>query len=231
MSVEDIELGTIKLQPNDRAKRVIVRYRNGIFLLTHPSFMSRQEILKTIESMKPDLHKLRKKAAPEYIFSEDSVFQTHSFQVIVKPNTQKNIYTSLKDGFLHITYPKHIDVEDSEFQLYIKKLVEDACRFEAKRLLPERVRFFAKQHNFIVNDIKINKSRSRWGSCSGRKDINLSYFCMMLPKHLIDFVILHELCHTVEMNHGPRFWTLLDSISGNEAKELTQELKMTKLKW
>jgi len=80
-------------------------------------------------------------------------------------------------------------------------------------------------HGFRFSDVKINKSTSRWGSCSFKKSINLSYFCLLLPPHLLDLIVLHELCHTREMNHGDKFWIHLDSVTGNRAKALTLELK------
>lgn len=231
MNIEDDQLGIIKLQANARARRIVVRYRDGAFLLTHPSFVSEKEIRKTIEMMKPNLLKLKSKSAPKFIFNEDTLFKTLSFEVVIRQNTQNNIYTNLKDGVLSITYPQHTLVNGEEFQTYIKNTIEKACRLEANRILPSRVMELAKLHGFIVNDIKINKSRSRWGSCSTKQNINLSYFCMMLPQHLVDFIILHELCHTKEMNHGIHFWALLDSVSNNQSKKLTNELKQTKLKW
>lgn len=231
MNIEDRELGIIKLKPNARARRIVVRYRDGAFVLTHPPFVSEKEIRKTIELMKPNLQKLKDKAVPQFVFDEATVFQTLSFEVVVKQNALSNVYTNLKDGILSITYPHNIDLESEEFQLYIKSTIEKACRLEANRILPTRVAELAEEYGFIVGDVKINKSRSRWGSCSTKRNINLSYFCMMLPKHLVDFIILHELCHTKEMNHGPRFWALLDSVSNNQSKELTRELKQTKLKW
>ena len=76
--------------------------------------------------------------------------------------------------------------------------------------------------------MKINSSKGRWGSCSARKAINLSYYLVLLPKHLIDYVLLHELCHTREMNHGERFWALLNSVTDGKALELREELKQYK---
>ena len=73
--------------------------------------------------------------------------------------------------------------------------------------------------------MKINSSRGRWGSCSARKDINLSYYLVLLPFRLIDYVLLHELCHTREMNHSERFWQLLDRFTGGKALALRKELK------
>ncbi len=82
----------------------------------------------------------------------------------------------------------------------------------------------AKQLNLVVKDVKIRKFRSRWGSCDKNKNISLNYLLIMLPKPTIDYVIMHELCHTVYMNHQKNFHNLLKSISGSE-KECKKVLK------
>lgn len=99
-------------------------------------------------------------------------------------------------------------------------------KISALEYLPDRLHTLAALYNFTYSSVKISKGKSRWGSCSSKKNISLSLFLMKLPLHLIDYVILHELCHTEEMNHGPRFWELLDKVCGGNAKALRKELKM-----
>jgi len=98
-------------------------------------------------------------------------------------------------------------------------------RKKAQNFLPDRLRLLAETHHFQYQSVNIRKSKTRWGSCSTKKVINLSLYLMILPEYLIDYVLLHELCHTVEMNHSPAFWALLNQHTGDKAKILRQELR------
>ena len=91
--------------------------------------------------------------------------------------------------------------------------------------MPDRLKTLADRYKFTFTGVRIMNSKTCWGSCSTRKSINLSLSLMLLPWHLIDYVLLHELCHTVEMNHSDRFWKLLNEITENRALMLRQELK------
>lgn len=99
--------------------------------------------------------------------------------------------------------------------------VEDLERFrrQAKQLLPQRVAALAAQHGFSYSKISIKNIHSRWGSCSAQNNLNFSIYLMNLPDELVDYVILHELCHTVHKNHGVKFWTLLDAVTGGKARQ------------
>ena len=107
---------------------------------------------------------------------------------------------------------------------YTTKQIE-MMRREAKALLPERVAFWAQKFGFKYGRVSIRASRSKWGSCSGDNNISLSLFLMTLPEHLRDYVIIHELCHTVHHNHSAAFHALVDRCLGGNEKNLRSELR------
>lgn len=129
-------------------------------------------------------------------------------------------------GLVELVYPPLTDF--SALQPWLFKVVCEALRNQARLILPERLAELARQHGFSYARVSINSARTRWGSCSGRKSINLSLFLMVLPRRLSDYVLLHELCHTVEMNHGPRFWALMDKVTDGRAKALRAELRQVR---
>lgn len=105
-----------------------------------------------------------------------------------------------------------------------KALVEELRR-AAKEDLPPRIERLAQHTGLRYAGLTIRAARTKWGSCSARNTISLSLFLMKLPEHLRDFVIIHELCHTVHHDHSPRFHALVDRlVSGNE-KALNWELR------
>lgn len=105
-----------------------------------------------------------------------------------------------------------------------RKAAELLLRQRALEYLPGRTAELAKLHGFSYRRISIRGSRTRWGSCSAVNNINLSIHLMQLPYHLIDYVILHELVHTIHKNHSPVFWQLLNQHTGN-AKALAREVR------
>jgi len=103
-----------------------------------------------------------------------------------------------------------------------------ALRSEAKAYLPGRLEELAGRYGFEFNAVRIKHNVSNWGSCSSKKNINLNLNLMRLPEKLRDYVMLHELCHLREMNHGPEFKALLESVCP-DWKELRGELKEYRL--
>lgn len=105
-----------------------------------------------------------------------------------------------------------------------KRRIEELRRL-AKADLPLRVERISKMLGLPCKGLTIRASRTKWGSCTSRNTISLSLFLMALPEHLRDYVIVHELCHTVHHNHSARFHALVDRCLGGREKELAKELK------
>lgn len=101
----------------------------------------------------------------------------------------------------------------------------EELRRAAKADLPARLERLSQATGLKYTKLSIRASRSKWGSCSGRDHISLSLFLMSLPEHLRDYVIVHELCHTVHHNHSPRFHALADQLTGGNEKALNRELR------
>ncbi len=101
----------------------------------------------------------------------------------------------------------------------------EELRRAAKVDLPGRIARLSEATGLKYEKLSIRASRTKWGSCSGRNHISLSLFLMALPEHLRDYVIIHELCHTVHHNHSPRFHALVDRLVGGREKALNRELR------
>jgi len=79
-------------------------------------------------------------------------------------------------------------------------------KLKAKKYIPERVEYLANKFNKKYNQIKITSAKTRWGSCTSKKNLNFSYRLIEKEKKAIDYVIIHELAHLKYMNHSKDFW-------------------------
>lgn len=85
----------------------------------------------------------------------------------------------------------------------------------AQKILPDMVHRKEQIMNLYANKIGVTAAKTRWGSCSGRNNINFSWRLMMAEPEVIDYVIVHELAHIKEKNHGKRFWRLVEKYEPN----------------
>jgi len=228
--ITDTELGTIEFIHNERSKHIRVRILASGLKVTLPVKASQDEAMKFINSIRKKLIQKQEKLEQglqksNIVIDERSQLQTLTFVVEAKAIARKNIYFSLKNSVLNIEFPVGTNCTDAETQQHFWNGISYFLRKEAKRLLPDRTKQLSDKFGFEFTDVKIQSSKSRWGSCSGLKSINLSLYLMLLPAPLIDYVILHELCHTKEMNHGVKFWKWMDKVTNDKSKELRAQLK------
>lgn len=98
---------------------------------------------------------------------------------------------------------------------------------QARELVHAKLEQFNSYYNFTYHEVSIGAQRSRWGSCSSKKNLNFNYKILFLPEELQDYLIVHELAHLKEMNHGPRFWSVVAETIPNPKQKAKQLRKLT----
>lgn len=79
----------------------------------------------------------------------------------------------------------------------------------ARVVIHARLAYFNSFYNHTLNKVFIKNTKSRWGSCSTKGNLNFNYKLLFLPQEVADYVVVHELCHLKHFNHGPDFWALV----------------------
>ncbi len=222
-------VGNVEIRVNHKAKRMTLRVKpNGMPYLVIPKTQQiKTESINTFLATNIDWIKMQKLKYDKVqtVFCANSDFRTYCHKLnIIFSDKYKSAQASILKDEIRIVFPLATDIKLANSQKFIRTVIEIALRDEANTFLPTLVSDFAKQHKLKYNRVSLKKAKTRWGSCSAKKNINLNLHLMRLPQHLINYVILHELAHTVELNHSKRFWNLLESICANSAaldKELS----------
>lgn len=97
----------------------------------------------------------------------------------------------------------------------IKKLADKALQH-----IPKRVSYYAKQIGVTYGKITIRNQKTRWGSCSSKGNLNFNCLLMLTPSEVIDYVVVHELCHRKEMNHSVAFWAEVEKVIPNYKEQV-----------
>jgi len=97
----------------------------------------------------------------------------------------------------------------SQLHAAIKKRIERYLKEQAQRIIQPKVDYYAQLTQLTPTAIKIRQYRARWGSCNNKGELSFNYLLMMLPIEVIDYVVIHELCHLRYLNHSKDFWQLV----------------------
>lgn len=217
--------GRISITYNPNARRITMRARHDGIYITMPPYASKKELEKALEIHGEKLHEQQKKIQPTLIETGYRI-DTPLFRFTLQTISQKEFMLKRSaEGTYTLLCPQDKPLSNNRRQEWLRKVITESLRHRAKELLPLRLKELADVKGFNYGKISIRDSHTRWGSCNSKKDISLSIYLVMLPQRLIDYVIMHELCHTVEMNHSPRFWSLLDKALSDNSKKLRQQLK------
>lgn len=220
-------LGPIEIERVARARNIRISVRRGRVRVAYPWFTSRERALQFLDTkldwVRATLEKQQRTEAERVICPPFRTRQ-HELRVVTDERATRASVRITSDA-ITLRLPASADIADAESQELINKGVTEALRREARELLPAMVEVVSRRTGLNYRSVAIRATRSKWGSCSSRNDLSLSAYLMLLPDHLIEYIIVHELCHTVHRNHSAEFHSLVDHHLGGREKEFNRELK------
>lgn len=223
--ISDKDFGKIHFVVRRSARNITMRVKEDGLHVTTPPYRSITALLEAIAPFRERLRNVCSEVKPKP-FDLNFSIEAECFRLKLETSPLKNFTVSMRDETVVIACPAHADFTTDRVQTLVKNAVMRAMRKKAEEYLPPLVQYWSSLFDLPYNKVTISKARSRWGSCSSKRDISLSFYLMLLPAHLMDYVILHELAHTSEMNHGPKFWELLNQLTDGKALALRKELRM-----
>ncbi|HOT14526.1 MAG TPA: SprT family zinc-dependent metalloprotease [Bacteroidales bacterium] len=228
------DIGLVEIIKRRQNRRIIVKSGNHQVCLrvSVPYYVSFDEALgfvhKNIDTIRNKLINLKSHSIIPAVINEGFNYKNAFFSVKIErvlPLSPKKEVELCQNGREYIIrVDEKLDLQNEKMQEKLLFYFEKIIRKEAKQYLPDRLKQLSALHNIPFHSVKINNARTRWGSCSSNNQINLTLKLMLLPAHLIDYVLLHELAHVVHKNHSPKFWAFLSSLT-DDILQKRNELK------
>jgi len=196
----------VTLRLNPRARRLIVKVHpsTGEVTVVAPSRRALDNALAFARS-ETDWIKKRLARVPKPVplgFGERIPYRGELHQIVEGEKGRAPAWIDEEDGepvILVSGHPQHAE-----------RRVLDFLKREARRVLDERVMHHAAKIGIKPRRITVRDTASRWGSCSAARSLSFSWRLILAPDYVLDYVVAHEMAHLKEMNHGPRFWKLVD---------------------
>lgn len=216
--VKDSQLGDIFVRINPRAKYISIKIKHGDVVLVCPTNKSRERAFEFLNEKRQWIEQNQDKFRNKIKFNLSLPIETRLYEILRagdSPHSNK--------------IARYITIEQDDtaetIELKTRQMLENVWLAEAKELLPRRIEMLARNLGFSYSGVSFKKSCRKWGSCSVDNNISLNYRLMQLPNELIDFIIIHELCHTVHKNHSSQFHSLVNECTCGRERELIKKMK------
>ncbi len=224
------QYGPVEVHEDTRCKRLTLKFYDGgrRLRMSVPPRTTPKFILEFFKNYAEAIGNVAKKATErsQYTdFTPDTVFHTRKHELAFKIDPKGRLLGQVSADKATVFYPEGTDFTDKKIQGFIRKVIDAALMQEAKEYLPGRLSELAAANGLKYHTIDIRNTHSQWGSCSTKGRICLNSQLMRLPDDLIDLVLLHELTHTIHMDHSPSFYADLDRFLGGRHDELNKRLK------
>ena len=224
MSIVDKEFGEIKIRKNKLARSVKLSVGvDGSLRASIPYYSPEFAVRRLVNGSRDEIRKMLATHNAKNSYQDgDLIGKAHT--LFLRKFLGEEIKISNEGNQILIQIPQGLDFENPLVQSEIRKTVSKILRKQAKAYLPRRISFLAEKYDFNFEKLRFSHTGTRWGSCSSSGTISLNIALMNLPHHLIDYVIIHELCHTRQMNHSSKFWQEVEKYCPNY-KACVKEMK------
>lgn len=205
---EDPKLGKVTIRRSALSSRVRMSIApNGTIRVSAPRHIPLFMIKRVVSQSRTDLQLMIDSQRPTLDYVDGSpIGKSHSLSV--RPAATLAV---AREGLrVIVSLPSDTTLADNDVQVALREVIIAALRREAKGYLPKRLAFLAEKYDFSYHHVRFSHASSRWGSCSSTGTISLNIALMKLPFELIDYVLIHELAHTKEMNHSASFWAIVE---------------------
>ncbi len=224
MAIVDKEFGEIKIRKNKLARSVKLSVGvDGSLRASIPYYSPEFAVRRLVNGSRDEIRKMLATHNAKNSYQDgDLIGKTHT--LFLRKFSGEEIKISNEGNQILVQIPQELAFENPLVQSEIRKTVSKILRKQAKAYLPRRIDFLAEKYGFSFEKLRFSHTGTRWGSCSSSGTISLNIALMNLPHHLIDYVIVHELCHTRQMNHSSKFWQEVEKYCP-DYKKYVQEIK------
>ena len=224
MAIVDKEFGEIKIRKNKLARSVKLSVGvDGSLRASIPYYSPEFAVRRLVNGNRDEIRKMLATHNAKNSYQDgDLIGKTHT--LFLRKFSGEEIKISNEGNQILVQIPQELAFENQLVQSEIRKTVSKILRKQAKAYLPRRIDFLAEKYGFSFEKLRFSHTGTRWGSCSSSGTISLNIALMNLPHHLIDYVIIHELCHTRQMNHSSKFWQEVEKYCP-DYKKYVQEIK------
>lgn len=204
----DNEFGEITIRRSLRSSAVRISVApNGTLKASLPSYAPLFMVKRLVNSSRAQLRSMLAQHKPAYDLQDGmQIGKSHRLAII---NGRHFTVKRYKQQITVILGPADL-ITNPTIENKVRTEITAALRLEAKHYLPRRLRQLADTLGYDYERIRFSHAGSRWGSCSSSGTISLNIALMKLPHELIDYVLVHELSHTKQMNHSTQFWRLVE---------------------
>lgn len=204
-TITDNKYGEIIVRRHSLSRRLKLSVNpSGNLTVSAPLYTPTPLIKFFIKSLHKDIKQLIDEHTTSYIES-GPIGKSHRL-IIQQSNETSIVY---KKPLIRVYVEDVRQITEPSIQKDIRSKISQALKTEAKAYLPRRIEYLASMYGFSYSKLRFSHAKSRWGSCSSQGVISLNIGLMKLDYALIDYVILHELAHTKQMNHSQAFWEIV----------------------